>query len=132
MKPNQKMQFLADFHAEVKAGAYRYALENYVGGKKKIVSEDRITGRYCGALGVRMAKIWGVTRGTANRRLQALADDGVIRSPRYGLNHCDSYNVPENLGIQFVNEAIQHWLSVGYSQTELRDEIKEPACILNQ
>ena len=127
MKPELIKKYLADFHAEVKAAAFRYALENYIGGKKKIISVERITGRYCSALGVRMAVIWGVTRGTANKRLQSLSDHGVIREPRYGFSHCDSYRVPEELGIEFVNEAIQHWLSIGYSQTELMDEFHEGA-----
>ncbi|NDI85038.1 hypothetical protein [Undibacterium crateris] len=119
----KQQTYLADFHDEVKAVARNYALSRYVGEKYRIISDKEITGQYCGVLGVRMAIVWGVTRGTANRRLQALAAYGVFREPRYGHTHCDSYKVSEELGVQYVNEAIQHWISVGYSQTEFREKI---------
>lgn len=125
MKPEKAKQYLADFHAEVKRVARGEALEKYVGGERKIVSGDRITGRYCGVLGVRMAKIWGVTNGTANRRLQALAGHGVIRDPRYGASHCDCYRLSEEESLKYVHEAIEYWKGVGYSQTEYRPDILE-------
>ena len=119
-----KQQHLVDFLAEVRDAAFRYALENYVGGRKKIKADSEITTSYCGVLGVRMAIVWGVTRGTANRRLQALAGHGVQRAPRYGFSHCDRYHAPDELVLQYIREGIQHWLAVGYSQTELRDTIE--------
>lgn len=125
MKPELAKQYLADFHAEVRRRALSYALSNYAGGGRKIVSGDFITSRYCTVLGVRMAKVWGVTNGTANRRLQALANYGVFREQRYGASHCDSYYLAEDEAIKYVHEAIKHWKAVGYSQTEIRPEIKE-------
>lgn len=125
MNPDQARKYLSDFHNEVREAAFRYALENYVGGKKKIISEDRVTGYFCSVLGVRMAVVWGVTRGTANNRLRLLADHGVIRQPRYGFSHADSYKASDDVCIKFVREAIKHWLAVGYSQTETRNEITE-------
>lgn len=125
MKPELAKQYLADFHAEVRREAFKHSLDHYVGGGRMIVSGQFVTARYCNVLGVRMAKIWGVTNGTANRRLQALADHGVHRTPRYGASHCDSYYLAEDEAIKYVHEAIEHWKAVGYSQTEIRPEIKE-------
>ncbi|OVE45547.1 hypothetical protein [Chromobacterium violaceum] len=122
-----KRQHLADFLEEVRKTCLQSALENYFGGQKRIIQDSQIKdrSRYCGVLGVRMAKVWGVTRGTANRRLKALEKHGVQRAPRWGYSHCDRYLAPEHLVLQYIAEAIEHWKAAGYSQDELRAEIRE-------
>lgn len=122
-----KLQHLADFLEQVRKTCLRGALENYVGNQKRIIQDRQIKDKphYCGVLGVTMAKVWGVTRGTANRRLQALAEHGIARMPRYGYSHCDRYYAPEHLALQYIRDAIEHWKQVGYSQDEFHDEIKE-------
>ncbi|MBM2883967.1 hypothetical protein JFK97_06145 [Chromobacterium phragmitis] len=126
-REDAKRQHLADFLAEVRKTCRQSALENYFGNRKQIIQDSQIKDRprYCGVLGVHMAKVWGVTRGTGNRRLQALEDHGVKREPRYGYSHCDRYYAPEQLALQYIEEAIEHWKRIGYSQDELRAEIKE-------
>lgn len=123
MKPEVKQQYLTDFLKEVREAAFRYCLMNYVGGKKRVIQDSEVNADYCTVLGVRMAIVWNVTRSTANRRLQSLSDVGVMRRPRYGFSHCDSYSAEDIVVINFKRQAIQHWLSVGYSQTELLDPI---------
>lgn len=127
MREKAKRQHLSDFLEEVRKTCFRSALENYVGNRKRIIQDSQIKDQphYCGVLGVTMAKVWGVTRGTANRRLQALAEHGIARMPRYGYSHCDRYYAPEHLALQYIKEAIEHWKQVGYSQDEYLAEIKE-------
>lgn len=127
MREQAKRQHLSDFLEEVRKTCLRVALENYVGHQKRIIQDRQIKDKphYCGVLGVRMAKVWGVTRGTANRRLQSLAEHGIERAARYGYSHCDRYFAPEHLALQYIRDAIEHWKQVGYSQDEFHDEIKE-------
>lgn len=122
-----KDQYKLDFLEEVRKTCRQSALENYFGGLRRIIQEHQVKDRphYCGVLGVRMAEIWGVTRGTANRRLQALEKHGVQRATRWGYSHCDRYHAPEDLVLRYIAEAIEHWTAVGYSQDELRSVIRE-------
>lgn len=127
MKSELAKQYLADFHAEVKALAIRQTLDHCFGGGKKITSDPDLSAFFCTVSAARMAIVWGVTSSTAIRRLEALQEHGVSlwAIPRkYGRRN---YQLSAEDSMTYVLKAIEHWKSVGYSQTEIRPEIIEGA-----
>ncbi len=127
MKPELAKQYLADIHAEIKAVAIRWSLHSFAGGGKKITNNPEWDASFCSVLSYRMAIIWGVTSGTAIRRLESLQEYGVrldLPHRKFGIR---KYCLSREDSLKYVHEAIEHWKKVGYSQTEIRPEIKEGA-----
>ncbi len=127
MSPEAAKQYLEDVRTEVKAVAVDWSLERFTGGERRIIKNPDWTASFCSVTATRMAIIWSVTNRTAIRRLEALKEHGVtlcIPRRKYGIRR---YLLSKDDSLNCVLEAIEHWKSVGYSQTEIRPEIIEGA-----
>lgn len=103
---------LLSFVKEQRRTVYNSMLQNIVGDRRH-VAPIHYSWDFANVLGTRMAHLWNCSRGTANSRLQAL-DGFVLRNPRYGASHADSYKLPKDTLEQFGRQADAFWTGLGY------------------
>ena len=105
---------LLSFVREQRRTVYKAMLQNIVGDRRH-VAPIHYSWDFSNVLGTRMAQLWNCSRGTANHRLQAL-DGFVLRNPRYGASHANSYKLPKNILEKFGCEADTFWTELGYTK----------------